>query len=173
MVVLKKGSKCIFISFLLRFEWQSMISQSASADRTHPSFNCHFYATVHDHFLSVKLLLTKGARLILHEWERRTFQTHGRCRTFVGLYDSPGDMLICFWKCTMFVSGSHVVVNRLSLTVITAGAGPDPQADGVPLHLPGGWHCEFRNSFLLSFHPLFSFVAVFWWSRSAWRHAEW
>ena len=51
---------------------------------------------------------------------------------------TPGDMLICFWKCTMFVSGSHVVVNRLSLTVITAGAGPDPQADGVPLHLPGG-----------------------------------
>ena len=35
------------------FEWQTMISQSACADKTHLSFDPQFYPTVNNHFLLV------------------------------------------------------------------------------------------------------------------------
>lgn len=43
-----------------RFEWQSVISQSACTDETHNSFDQEFHLTVHNHFLSSILAYQRG-----------------------------------------------------------------------------------------------------------------
>ena len=43
-----------------RFEWQSVISQSACTDETHNSFDQEFHLTVHNHFLLSILAYQRG-----------------------------------------------------------------------------------------------------------------
>ena len=98
-------ANCRAVNKLLRFERQTRICQSAHAVETHHSFNCKCYWTVQNHFFFDALLLTKGTRFTMREWEKEkvwdTWALLHVCWTFTSVgyiigwgIPCPGNMFI-------------------------------------------------------------------------------
>ena len=71
------------INVLPRFERQTEVNQSACADKDTLLFQLAIWSNSSESFPFGEFLLTEGARLIIHEWERKMFQIHGLHHTFM------------------------------------------------------------------------------------------